>query len=204
MYIAAADFYSGSKQVWTEGLTLDEGDGSSAYLDAAITLMQERIERDLGDVFEAPNLDNDITLTLDVRDPSRRLWLPRRIRSITSVQTRSVTGTLTTESATLYRQHSDVGPAMDYLQVIDGLSLSTGYWPTGLQTVVLTGKFGYATPPTDIKRLCALLVYDFLRPKDDPFSSIETRTTSDGTITYGDGEAHEIMERYERFEVLAA
>ena len=204
MYIEAADFHSGSRKVWTEGLPLDEGDGDESYLEAAILVAQGRIEDDLGDVFEAPNPDDPIALTLSVRDASRRLSVPRRIRSITSVQTRDISGNLSTQSSTLYRYSTSTDPVSDYLSIIDGLSLSTGWWPVGLDTVVVTGRFGYVTPPDDIKRLCALYVYDYLRPKDDPFSSITERTTADGSITYGDGEAEKIARRYKRFEVLAA
>jgi hypothetical protein len=65
--------------------------------------------------------------------------------------------------------------------------------------VQLVGKFGWAVVPTDIKRLVALKVYELIKAKADPLSTIIQRTTADAILTYGPStEITGIVERYRR------
>lgn len=206
-YVAPADFREQTRKPWTQGLLLDESLVDD-YFEDVIALVQERIDDELGDTFEPPSPDDDITLDLNAYG-GRRLYLPRRIRSITSVSTRDLNGTLTAEAATLWRATSSLtggefadGP-YDYLELIPGQYLSTGWWPYGAQTVQVVGKFGWPAPPDDIKRLTALYVYDYVKPKDHPLTNVESRTTLEGTIVYGPSEEIErIRDRYRRKAVL--
>jgi hypothetical protein len=82
---------------------------------------------------------------------------------------------------------------------LDAVSLSTTIWPSGADTVRLTGKFGWAAVPDDIKRLVALKTYDLVKGNADPLSRIVQRQTLDATVTYGEStEVADIMSRYQR------
>ena len=171
--------------------------------------MTARVEADLRDDFEPPTPDSDVALDVDGTG-TWLLYLPRRVRSLTTVQTRDSYGTLTTQTATSYRLKGSLnaagtamadGAKLDWLEALEGLS--TIVWPYGTSTVCLTGKYGWAAVPTDIKRLVALRVYDLAKAKADPLSNITQRTTADATIILGDSrEIADIEARYRRDEVM--
>jgi len=205
-YIAAADFRQLTIKPWCAGLVLSEADGTDAYLDLLIGLVTGRVEADLGDDFEPPNPDSDEVILLEWTG-GWRLYVPRRVRSLTTVETQDSAGTYT--ATTAYRLRSSLntaGTAMqdgrrqDWLEDWSG----TGLWASGGTTVRLTGKFGWTAPPTDIKRLVALLVYDLAKSKADPLSNIAQRSTLDATIIYGEPrEIVEISNRYRRRSEMA-
>ena len=214
-----ADFAVATKKPWCEGLTLGEeaGDsGASGYLVSVITQIQERLENELNDTFEPPNPDNDITIDVN-GSGTQRLFVPRRVRSITTVKTRDSLGNLVAEASTLWRLTQSAtgadftGSEYDYLDVIPGQFLSTGScWPWGTQTVQIVGKFGWASTPTDIKRLTALLVYDYLKPTDGKLRKTERLQTDTQTFSFivpepgatGIRGADDIIRRYRRQGVL--
>ena len=209
-YLLAADFVEPTTKPWTVGIHLPESvAGNEDHLQAVIdNIIEARVDALLGDTFEPAGGDPDTTIEVNAYGGSR-LYVPRSIRSITTVQTRSATGALTTESASLYRIVSSVSGGttkvgqIDALDIVPGLNLSTGGWPYGTQTVRLTGKFGFTTPPTDVKRLAAKLTYQFFRPPSAGGTTIQTRQTQDGTITYGsDSEIEAILDVYGRFVPL--
>lgn len=210
-YVIPADFATKTRKPWTQGLNLTESEGdfgTGGYIESVISQIQEQIENDLGDTFEPPSPDNDTTLEVHAYG-GHRLFVPRRIRSITTLKTRDLNGVLTTETAAAYRVTQSAtgadftGNVYDYVDIVSGQSLTTGSWPYGAQTVQLTGKFGWASTPTDIKRLTALLVYDYIKPKDHPLMNIERRTTVDSVIEYGEPqEIADIKARYSRQGVL--
>jgi hypothetical protein len=210
-YVAAADFRERTIKPWTANLTLDENEGTDAYIDLLITQMTTQVELDLADDFEPPTPDNDEIITV-YGYGTTRLYTPRRVRSLTTVETRwPWTTTYTTQATTAYilRQSLNAaGTAMvdgrtaDWLDALTGLS--TGVWPYGADAVRLTGKFGWAAVPTDIKRLVALKVYDQVKAKSDPLSRIIERATGDGVVTYGPStEMVDIVNRYRRQPALA-
>lgn len=214
-YVSPLDFFVKTKKAWCEGLTFGEEAGDTAYLTTVITQIQEQIENDLSDTFEPPTPDNDITLELDTHG-GRRLEIPRRVRSITTLKTRDLNGVLTTEASSLWRLTQSAtgadfsGNVFDRVDIVGGQMLSTGLWPYGSQTVQIVGKFGWATTPTDIKRLTALLVYDYLKPINQNLRHTEKLQTSEQSFifvnpeagTYGIPEADRIRSKYGRQGVL--
>lgn len=134
-----------------------------------------------------------ITLTLDVRKPSRRLYLPRRIATLTAVRTVDEAGTETLEASTTYRVHSSLTEAPrkadDYIEVIRGKYLSTGgaMWPLGIGTVEADGTFGWAACPAPVKRAVALIVYDRFKPQGDPLRVSEGWQTADASFRRSQG-----------------
>lgn len=199
-YIVAADLRERTQKAFAAGLILDEADGTDAYLDLIIAQVTTQVELDLADDFEPAGGDPDETLDVDGAGWSR-MYLPRRTRSLTTVNTRSSTGTLTLVASTSYRLHSSLvsGTAMLDGNRFDFLDHLTSVWPYGFQTVQLVGKFGWSAVPTDIKRLVALRTYGIIKAKADPLTTIVQRTTVDSVMTFGpSSEETEIVNRYSR------
>jgi hypothetical protein len=187
-YVAAADFREASRKPWTKSLVLTEADASDGELDLLIAQAAGLIELELDDDFDPPNPDADETIIVDGTIGSR-LYIPRRVRSLTSVGTRTLAGVVTAVAATAYRLHSSLaasGAAMlDGNRKRDWLdSLSPTTWAA--DGVQLVGKFGWLSPPGDIKRLVALRVYDLVKPTGDPLSTVAQRVTSDGSLVLGE------------------
>ena len=211
-YIAAADFRERTVKPYCAGLILGETDGIDAYVDLIIAQMVTQVELDLADDFEPPGGDADETIFADGWGTTR-LYAPRRIRSLTTVETRMsyLTTFVTQSSTTAYRLRKSLnaagtamidGSTSDWLDALPGLAY--GVWPWGAETVRLTGKFGWAAVPDDIKRLVALKVYDQIKGTSDPLSRIVQRQTLDATITYGPPEEITAIEaRYRRQPSLA-
>lgn len=207
-YIAAADFRERSVKPYCANLILGETDGTDSYLDLIIAQVTTQVELDLNDDFEPPTPDVDEVIETN-GNGLFTLYLPRRTRSLTAVKTRDMLGTLTTQAATSYRLRSSLNAAgtamtdgrkLDVLEALTGLT--TGVWPIGAMSLQLTGKFGWAVVPDDIKRLVALMVYDQIKGSTDPLSRIVQRQTLDATITYGPSqEITDIMRRYRREQV---
>ena len=210
-YIAAADFRERTVKPYCNNLILGETDGTDVYLDLVIAQVTTQVELDLADDFEPPGGDADEAINVDGWGMNR-LYAPRRVRSLTTVEVRySWLTTYMTQAATAYRLRKSLdsagtsmveGRTSDWLDAMS--SLSTGVWPLGAETVRLTGKFGWAAVPTDIKRLVALKVYDLVKGNGDPMTRIIQRQTLDATITYGPPEEITAIEfRYRRQPALA-
>lgn len=209
-YIAATDFGQRALAPYCVGLTLSEGDLTN--LDAIILGVTDRVEQMLCDDFEPPSPDNDEIVEVN-SSGGYRLYTPRRVRSLTTVKTRDWGGALTTQASTAYRLRSSLnaagtamtekGSKLDWLEALPGLS--TGCWPDGTNSVQLTGKFGWAAVPFDVKRLVALLTYDLVKAKADPLSRLTTKITIDATWQYGPSdEITELVARYKRPSVMVA
>jgi hypothetical protein len=200
-YIAAADFRERTVASYCAGLILGETDGLDAYIDLLIAQVTTQVELDLGDDFEPAPGDADETVQCD-GSGRLRLYTPRRVRTLTSVNFRALDGTLTLQATSRYRLHNSLNMAGSAM--LDGVRLDYlehlyEVWPLGTQTVQLVGKFGWAVVPTDIKRLVALKVYSLIRGSGDPLSTIVQRTTADAILTYGAStEVLEIEARYRR------
>lgn len=203
-YIVAADLRERTQGSFAANLILGEGI-TDAYIDSVIAQVSTQVELEVSDDFEPPNPDNDEVIEIDGSGMAR-LYVPRRVRSLTTVETRwPWLSTYSTQASTTYKLHKSLnstGTAMvdgrvaDYM---DALTISTGTWPLGGDTVRLTGKFGWAAVPWDIKRLVALRVYTLLKPSSDPLQTIVQRTTADAVLTFGPSvEEQEIVQRYSR------
>jgi len=199
-YIAAADFRERTVASYCAGLILGETDGLDAYIDLIVAQVTTQVELDLGDDFEPAGGDPDETVECNGSGRAR-MYTPRRVRALTTVKTRADDGTLTVVATTDYRLHSSLvsGTAMRDGSKLDYLEHLVNVWPLGEQTVQLVGKFGWSAVPTDIKRLVALKVYDLVKAKAGPLSTIVQRTTADAILTYGPStEVAEIENRYRR------
>jgi hypothetical protein len=206
-YIAADDFRQETQKPWCKGLILTDGDAGETELDLLIAQVAGLIELELDDDFDPPNPDSDETIYVDGTIGSR-LYVPRRVRSLTTVSTRSLSGTITAVSATSYRLHSSLNAAGSAMldgnrkrDWLDSLSFTT--WASdGIQ---LIGKFGWAAPPSDIKRLVALRVYDMVKATGDPLSTVVQRQTSDGSLVMGESrEMARIVSAYGRRMAVTA
>jgi hypothetical protein len=201
-YVAAADFRLGSLRPWTANIALGENDATDLYLDAVIAWVTTQVEADLSDDFEPPQSDADETLELEGSGRVRQ-YIPRRVRSLTTVKTRSSAGALTSIAATDWRLHKSLnanGTAMVDNSQVDYLDLVSGaVWPEGTQTVQLVGKFGWAAVPDDVRRLVSLRTYALVKATADPLSTVLQKTTIDAVTTFGPStEETEITERYDR------
>lgn len=172
-YVAAADFREGSKKWYTAQATLTQEQAPDADLTAAIASISAQFDGWCDDHFEATAATE---FTLDVREHSRRLYLPKRVRSVTQVETIDEDGVATVEAATAYRVHSSLNAAgseetgkLDWLEIIPGerLSTDTGGWPIGTGTVQVTGNWDYLVTPDRVKRAIALLVWNHFAPRGD-------------------------------------
>src|SRR5678815_2234573 len=120
-YLAIADFRLGTLAEFCYGLDLTVTEAPDAVLNATIASQSLRIDSLTNDHYESESL----TLNLDVASTSDRVYLPKRVRSLSQVNTRNFAGTLTTEATTVYRMHSSLTAAgdarvtkggMDYLE----------------------------------------------------------------------------------------
>lgn len=209
-YIVAADLRERTRASFAADIALTENDGTDAYIDLIIAQMSAQVELDLGDDFEPPSPDNDETLLVDGYG-RERLNIQRRVRSLTTVETLNAANQFISQAPTtwsLRKSLNAAGTAMkigpdgkglrrDFLDALPGLT--TTCWPYGAETVRLTGKFGWAAVPSDIKRLVALKVYDAVKARSDPLTSITQRTTVDSVVIYGESrEMLDISARYRR------
>jgi hypothetical protein len=210
-YVSAVDFRLGSLRPYTAGLALAENDGTDAYLDLVIASVVTGVELDLHDDFEPPTPDTDETIVTAGNGLST--WYPpRRVRSLTSVSTRSSSGVLSASASTTYRLDRSLnaaGTAMVDGRKLDSLVLLAGStlmsWPDEPGSIELVGKFGWAAVPDDVKRLVALRTYGMVKAKADPLTTIVQRTTIDAVMTFGpSAEEREIVDRYARFAVMSS
>lgn len=208
-YVAAADFRVGGLKSYTWDLALTEADGSNTYIDSVVAAAQLQVDADLNDDFEPAGGDPDETIVF-AGNGRETLDLPRRCRSLTTVSTRDAAGSLTAWGTGTWRLDKSLNAAgtamvdgrrIDYLEVLVGGLLPC--WPTMGGSIELVGKFGWASPPEDVKRYTAKLVYDRIKPRAD--ATITQRTTIDAVITYGpDPELERIRSQYERVPAMSS
>lgn len=215
-YVTPGDLLAKSKKSWAQGYLLTEADGDATYIASVIADVEAWVDLTLDDDFEPAGGDPDVTLDVD-GSGMPRLYIPKRVRSITTVELRAADGTLTVQAATLYRLRSSISNGVlaggaDYLELIGSLSTTGGAWPYGINAVKLTGKFGWAAPPSEIKRLVALLTFDRVKAKNGNLRRTEQLQTRDATYTFVDPEdvqtgiteADDIIYRYSRRGLVTA
>ncbi|MGH2373047.1 MAG: hypothetical protein ACRDIC_06155 [bacterium] len=187
-YAIAADFRERTLKSWTANLLLTEADGTDDLINLFIAQVAGQLELELDDDFDPPTPDNDETIFISGTIGSR-LYVHRRVRSLTTVSTRSLSGTITALTATSYRLQSSLNAAGMAMidgrkrDWIDSLSVNTWLSDGGIQ---LVGKFGWAQVPNDIKRLVALRVYEMIKVTGDPLSTITQQTTVDASRVFGE------------------
>lgn len=178
MYVDPDDFRTATAKWFAKQLTLTDTEIADPDLAEVIAYASGVIDDECSDHFEPEPgggpPEPDTTLDVDART-SGSLRIPKRVRSLTQVQTRDKDGNLTLEAASTYRLTKSLDSAgitavrqWDFLDVVGGQWLSTGEatWPEGIQTVRLTGTFSWAVVPRDIQRAVALLVFDVIKGKN--------------------------------------
>lgn len=212
MYLAVADFRSGTQRDFTKDLEpVSTTDASDVQLTDAIVRMGNRFDRFAGDHFEPESLVLELA-----GSGTDSMLLPRRIRTITQIETRLVpTSAYTVQAVGLYRAVSSL--SADGLQVLGdvdklwllnqlvGADGSSAVWPRGAGRVKITGTFGWAAPPADVKRAVALMVWDHFIPINADLRRVDRWGLPDGTFysntksePTGLPEVDDIIEGYRR------
>lgn len=191
-YLAVANFRTGTLAEYCVGLDLTTTEASDTALAAAILRMSARFDILTNDHFEAAS---PVTLTLSGND-SRRLELSRRCTAVSSVAIVNYLGTSTTQAITTYRLHSSLDStgaairspgATDWVEIVPysfltGASYGVGdCWPSEINSVVVTGAFGWVVTPSDVKRAIAMMVANEFKPEADVFQRA-TQISDAGTI----------------------
>lgn len=211
--LTPANFRPQTLSAACQGLALEATEASDADLMTEIASATQRINDYTGDQFES---SAGLVLEHDVSLWSPRLHLLRRCTAVTTVKTRDEAGVLTTQSATVFRFHPSLDSTgavrlgdLDYLDIVPGGAGLTGvdfagYWPVGPQTVQVTGTFGWTVTPGDIKRACALMVWDVFKREGGDVRRASRWARGDLTVeratdsTTGLPEADTILETYVR------
>ena len=178
-YIAPADFRTTTLAEYCEDIPLDVSEADDTRLTATIARKSAQLDRMTNDHFESQTL----TLTLNgYGRPS--LSLPKRCTAVSQVQTIDRYGAVSTQTAGIWRLVSSLNSAgsdwapgrnqFDMLSIIPGRYLigmpwwsPLGVWPYGANSVTVAGTFGWTVTPAEIKRACALLVWDHIKFRSD-------------------------------------
>lgn len=197
-YLAAADFRTDSLHEACAKYAIDDPPASDAVLTAAIARMSQRFDDLVNDHFES-----EVALALELDGSgSGRLYLPKRCTAVTTVKLRDATGTLgSAQTATKYRLRSSLyatgskrldNAQLDWIDLVpySGGLTSVPYggdaycWPTGPQTVQVTGTFGWTTCPGDVKVAVAQLVWDHLIPQGGALGRADTLSANGETFRF--------------------
>lgn len=222
-YLLPADFREDTLNEACYQRELNEGEAPDAALTAAIARQTARFDSWTQDHFEPT------TGAVDVDGHGGlRLYLPARYSAVTSVKTRDAFGTLSSAvDVSAYRLHSSLNAAgtdrrtpnaiLDWLELVPGsvgLPLGGWYWPTDSKAVEVTGTYGWAAPPGDVKMAVAWLVWDHFKTIRPNLRTAEQLSTG-GAITRfvtpdpangifsGIGMVDEIVARYSRRVTVA-
>ena len=160
-YLALADFRSATQTAPCMGITMETTDISDANLTALIAEMSHKFDRYTGDHFE-PNAG--ATIVVDGED-TPNLWMPQRIRALTSVTILIPGGGTNLVASTWYTFNPFVD---DFFQISYGstIDLKPGMypwpagWPAGQQNISVVGDFSWATCPSEVKRAVALACWE--------------------------------------------
>jgi hypothetical protein len=191
VYIAPDDFRASTLQWYTQELALDDADIPDELLDDVIAAKSFEFDELTKDHFEA---EDDLELMVDGTGRDK-VYLPRRIRTVATVETLSSDGsTYTTQDDTTYTVISSLdadgtgfSPVsdMDLLivpkpkvlaQVGDGT-----VWPEGHRNIRVTGDFSWDEPPEIAKRAVALLVWDQIKRFNPDLMRASGYNLPDGT-----------------------
>jgi hypothetical protein len=169
------DFRSNTQAEYCYGLQLTPDDADDTRLTALIARATVRVNEFCADSFDG---EGTKAITLDGSGEST-LVLPKRCTAVSQVQTLDNYGNLTTQQATSYRLHSSLTDSgsrrldravNDWLAIpYPGLGLlnnpySPWRWYPSPQSVIVTGTWGWTTPPADIRRAVAVVVFDQAKP----------------------------------------
>lgn len=220
-YVVPNDFRPDTLQAWTLGLPLTVSEAPDAVLTATIAAVALSVDQLCDDHFEP---ETGATVYINGRG-LRTLYLPKRIRAVTSVAFRQLDATYVTQTATTYvvegsalaaATEADVnvsGP--DYLEATSSVSSalggawSGGVWPTGARAVRVIGDFSWPVVPSNIKRAVALLVWNWLKPTNDALRRADSMSTQEATYNLSAGltgmpEADRLLRMYRRFSLSMA
>lgn len=160
-YLTPSDFRPTSVTWPCLGITFEIGEVSDANLTGLIAEMSHRFDRYTGDHYEA---ETAATVTVDGED-NTRLWMPKRIRAVTSISVTYPGGSPSVVSSTTYtfEVFADDFAQIDHESYIDGSSA----WPAGVANIAVVGNFSWATTVSEVKRAVALACWERVRPVGD-------------------------------------
>lgn len=210
-YILPADFRAATTKWYTLGLTKTSTEASDAQLTDAIKRASDLIDHHTNDHYEP-----EASMSIDVDGSGTSiLRIPKRIRSVSLVETRDLDGVLTTEVASSYRVIRSLDStglarvgSLDAIAVVKGRRLVDGSvgWPIGLETVRVTGTFSWGACPEAIKEAVALLVFDMVSPKRADLHRAEKWETKEHlisvarTIPTGIPRVDQVIDEYRRVD----
>src|SRR5215471_2243853 len=217
--LAPADFRPSTNGLATNEVVgryvLTANDANDTDLTATIARLTDRIENLTFDDFTP----STTVLKLSPVNAMWKLVLPQRASAVTQVATRDRLGTLTVQSASCYRVRLTLdatGSTLVYPRNDDTIELlgtpapsltatdDPWLWPTGPQSVEVSGTFGWTTAPGDILRALALLVFHHYKPQRLDMGATTQITAAGQTQTFdtegmtGLLEVDGILRRYNR------
>ena len=84
---------------------------------------------------------------------------------------------ISTDSGTVNERVSQITWSGGSIPPGQFLRLGLQSWPIGVQAIRLTGTFDWPSTPSGIKRLCALLVWDRLKPMESALRRASARAS---------------------------
>jgi hypothetical protein len=216
-YLVKEDFRAASLTWYTQQLALTGAEAPDASFAGAIERARDIIDTFTNDHFEAEPGGGppEGTLTIDV-DASgiSLLRMPKRIRSVSSVQTLQDDGTWQTELATTYKVVASLDSTgiarngnFDALEIVGRRLNGQVVWPDAPAAVRVTGKYSWTVTPGAIRRAAALIVYDIFKPLNDNLRRAtrwivgdHTQYETGRTEPTGMPEVDGILDEYKRFD----
>ena len=178
-YIIAADFRLATLADWCIGLDETTADVSDANLTTLIATASALFDKYTGDHFEP---EAGLTLVVD-GEASPHLWMPKRIRAVTSVSVTYYGGsTPVVVPSTSYTFEAFTGD-FSMLEHESRISLWPGLyigwpggWPKGRSNITVVGDFSWPSTPGEVKRAVALACWE--RVTIDGSSAIASPATA--------------------------
>jgi len=212
VWLTEADFREPVPNEVCAQLTLTDAEAEAGALDDAILRFEARLEDHTNDRFEP----EDLTLEI-AGDGTSTLDLPYRTQAVTMVEFVDPVGDAHLQPAeswrlktSLYASGTQRAGELDWIMaVVGGVGFTTSpvyLFPPAADgyLVMVTGTFGWAAPPSDMRRALALMVHDHFKPQRADLRRAQSWRVEDAafdasvTTPTGIPEADEIIATYRR------